>query len=112
MGIGASLAIWLSSVVHSLTRALLAIALVVAPIHAQSRTSSMRKCEVVHGWPTLPAGQILGQTTSVGVDSKGAVFVFHRGDRTWVEPFPTKPIPVSTIWVFDGETGRFLRSWG
>jgi len=97
---------------HTANRAAIAIAVVVMTTHAQSRTASMHKCEVVHGWPTLPPGEILGQTTSVGVDSKGAVFVFHRGDRTWVEPFPAEPIAVATIWVFDGKSGRFLRSWG
>ncbi|GAC1659414.1 MAG: peptidyl-alpha-hydroxyglycine alpha-amidating lyase family protein [Gemmatimonadaceae bacterium] len=69
-------------------------------------------CSVVHGWPTLPAGQLLGQATGVGIDSKGAVLVFHRAGRTWTEPFPTEPISTSTVWAFDGKTGRFLRSWG
>ena len=68
--------------------------------------------EVVHGWPTLPTGEILGQATGVGVDSHGNVLVFHRAERLWVEPFPEEPISTSTVWVFDGTTGQFLRSWG
>lgn len=70
------------------------------------------KCRVVHGWPTLPPGEILGQATGVGIDSKGAVLVFHRAGRTWIEPFPIKPIATPTVWAFDGKSGRFLRSWG
>ena len=68
--------------------------------------------QVVHGWPELPAGEILGQATGVGINSKGEVLVFHRADRTWVEPFPAEPIARTTIAVFDGASGRFLRAWG
>lgn len=67
--------------------------------------------QVVHGWPELPPGEILGEATGVGVDSHGNVLVFHRAGRTWAEPFPTEPIARPTVWVFDS-TGRFLRSWG
>ena len=68
--------------------------------------------EVVRGWPILPPGEILGQATGVGVDSHGNVLVFHRAGRVWAEPFPTEPIARPTVWVFDGSTGQFLRSWG
>lgn len=34
--------------------------------------------EVVHGWPVLPEGQVLGSSTGVGVDSNGNVLIFHR----------------------------------
>ena len=97
------------------TAALLAftfVAFVAVPTFAQSSSASPPSCAVVHGWPRLPTGEILGQATGVGIDSKGAVFVFHRANRTWVEPFPTDPIAVPTIWVFDGKSGRFQKSWG
>jgi peptidylamidoglycolate lyase len=68
--------------------------------------------EVVHGWPELPTGKILGQATGVGVDSHGNVYVFHRAGREWAEPLPTEPIVDPTVWVFDGRSGRLLRSWG
>lgn len=68
--------------------------------------------QVVHGWPALPPGEILGQATGVGVDSRGNVFVFHRAGRTWTDPFPAEPIERPTVWVFEGTTGRFVRSWG
>jgi hypothetical protein len=43
---------------------------------------------VMHGWPLLPDGQILGQATGVAVDSHNHVFVFHRAGREWSDPFP------------------------
>lgn len=68
--------------------------------------------EVVHGWPQLPEGRILGQATGVDVDSDGKVFVFHRAGRNWSED-PALPLILEpTIEVFDGESGRHLRSWG
>lgn len=58
---------------------------------AEPRLSSTTSdCRVVHGWPLLPTGEILGQATGVAVDSRGAVLVFHRAGRTWVEPFPNE----------------------
>ena len=41
------------------------------------------KYHVVHGWPVLPEGEVLGSVAGVGVDSRGSVFVFHRAGRTW-----------------------------
>ena len=92
--------------------ALVLLATVPAGARAQSAGAGTPSCRVVHGWPVLPPGLILGQATGVGIDSKGAVLVFHRADRTWVEPFPTTPIAAPTIWAFDGTTGAFLRSSG
>lgn len=68
--------------------------------------------EVVHGWPVLPAGHLLGQAVGVGVDSRGRVFVFHRAGREWSDPFPTERIAAPTIAVFDGATGDLLAHWG
>lgn len=73
---------------------------------------TVERYEVVHGWPQLPPGEILGQATGVDVDSKGNVWVFHRAGRAWSEPFPIEPIGRPTVWVFDGQTGRLLTSWG
>ena len=72
----------------------------------------VERYQVVHGWPELPPGEILGQATGVDVDSKGNVWVFHRAGREWSEPFPIEPIDRPTVWVFDGQTGRLLTSWG
>jgi peptidylamidoglycolate lyase len=68
--------------------------------------------EVVHAWPKLPEGRILGQATGVDVDSRGNVFVFHRARRTWSTDSALPLIDESTIEVFDGSTGKHLRSWG
>lgn len=68
--------------------------------------------EVVHAWPELPGGRILGQATGVDVDSRGNVFVFHRARRTWSTDSSLPLIDESTVEVFDGSTGRHLRSWG
>lgn len=68
--------------------------------------------EVVHGWPRLPDGHILGQATGVGVDSHNHVFVFHRAGREWTDPFPAEAIEPDTISIFDGESGEQIDSWG
>jgi peptidylamidoglycolate lyase len=81
---------------------------VVRPPHEVATLS----CSAVHGWPILPDGEILGQAVGVGVDSHGAVHVFHRAGRVWAEPLPSDTIAAPTVWVFDGASGRLLRKWG
>jgi peptidylamidoglycolate lyase len=95
----------------ALAAAALAATLLTAASWAQP-THPVERYEVVHGWPELPPGEILGQATGVDVDSKGNVWVFHRAGREWSEPFPTEPIDRPTVWVFDGHTGRLLKAWG
>ena len=77
-----------------------------------SASGSDAKYQVVHGWPVLPEGRILGQGTGVGVDSHDHVFVFHRAGREWADPFPEEPIPDPTIMVFAGSTGALVAEWG
>lgn len=48
-------------------------------------------------WPRIPSGLQIGQTSGVSVDSKGRVYVFHRGERP--------------ILCFDAD-GQLLRYWG
>jgi peptidylamidoglycolate lyase len=55
--------------------------------------------QVVHGWPQLPDGFTFGAVSAVGVDSHNHVFVLHRG-------------PQYPIMMFDGATGKFLKSLG
>jgi len=68
--------------------------------------------EVVHGWPVLPEGHVLGRASGVGVDSHNHVFVFHSAGREWVTPFPEEPIQTATVIMFDGDTGAQLAAWG
>jgi peptidylamidoglycolate lyase len=91
--------------------ALLALLFAIGAV-AEEATRLGARYQVVHGWPELPPGEILGQATGVDVDSKGRVWVFHRAGREWSDPFPTDPIPHATVWVFDAATGRRLESWG
>jgi peptidylamidoglycolate lyase len=69
---------------------------------------------VVHGWPVLPEGEVLGSVAGVGVDSRGEVFVFHRAGRTWPKSdvLDLTPIPRPTVDIFDGHSGILLRRWG
>ena len=89
------------------------IALLVLVI-SQLNLSSVRAAQynVVHGWPILPEGRILGEANGVGVDSRNQVFVFHRAGRVWTDPLPKEPIEAATIAVFDGNTGEMIAEWG
>jgi len=72
------------------------------------------KYQVVHGWPVLPEGKMLGITSAVAVDSHNHVFVLDRNDRVWPDSdiLDTKPIPGAVVEVFDGTTGALLATWG
>lgn len=63
-------------------------------------------------WPTFPEGISLGQATGVAVDSHNHVFIFHRANREWVEPFPDIEIQQDTIYMLNGGTGELHDSWG
>ena len=70
---------------------------------------------VVHGWPVVPDGQVMGWVVSgVGVASTGDVFVLHRAGREWPDTgeLDLRPIPRDTVLVFDGKTGAIRASWG
>ena len=63
---------------------------------AQNKSASYN---VVHGWPTLPEGFILGAASAVAVDSHNHVWLFHRGKTR-------------TIMGFEAETGKMIASFG
>ena len=96
--------------IRALSVAVLSVLFAVT-VKAQS-AERIERYEVVHGWPQLPEGEILGQATGVGIDPKANIWVFHRAGRTWQEPFPTVPIPRATVWSFDAKTGELIKSWG
>jgi peptidylamidoglycolate lyase len=66
---------------------------------------------VVHGWPQLPDGFVLGQVSGVAVDSHNHVFIFHRAENSWAAD-KTHPIASPTVLCFDGASGKLLFSWG
>lgn len=92
--------------------AVLAGWMITATAGAAAQPPSPVPYRVVHGWPDLPEGRVLGSAAGVAVTSRDEVLVFHRANRIWSEPLPTTLIPFPTIAVFDGRTGRFLREWG
>lgn len=69
---------------------------------------------VVHGWPILPDGEVLGAVAGVDVDQHGNVFVFHRSGRVWPESdiLDQSPIARPTVTVFEGKSGALVRRWG
>jgi len=80
--------------------ALLACTLAVGQAAAQAftRSPSGSPCQVVHGWPLLPQGELLGEVSGVGVDSHDNVFVFHRAGREWpdIDVLELTPIVCAT----------------
>ncbi|HWH18034.1 MAG TPA: peptidyl-alpha-hydroxyglycine alpha-amidating lyase family protein [Allosphingosinicella sp.] len=94
------------------THLILASALLLVGCATASDVRRPYAYEVTHGWPQLPEGRILGQATGVDVDSRGNVFVFHRAGREWMDEPPAEMISNPTIEVFDGRSGRHIRSWG
>lgn len=85
--------------------------------NAQGATLDSPSClsyQVVHGWPVLPEGEVLGEVAGVGVDSHGNVFVFHGANRAWPASnvLSLEPIARPTITVFDGQSGSVLARWG
>ena len=63
-------------------------------------------------WLNPHAAQSIGQATGVDVDRSGRVYLFHRAERAWVEPFPAEPIANDTITIIDPTSGRMVASWG
>src|SRR5882724_2439124 len=58
--------------------AAIAVALAAASARSQDvRGRANSGYHVVHGWPVLPEGRVLGAVAGVGVDSHDNVFVFH-----------------------------------
>jgi DNA-binding beta-propeller fold protein YncE len=79
-----------------------------------SQAASRTGYHVVHGWPVLPEGRVLGSVAGCAVDSHNNVFVFHRNSRTWPDSdeLSTAPISLPTVTLFDAQTGRVLAEWG
>jgi peptidylamidoglycolate lyase len=87
----------------------LVAAVFAGPVGAQQNSAD--PYSVVHGWPILPDGMVLGQVSGVAVDSHNHLFVFHRAENSWATD-KTHPIASPTILCFDGASGKLLASWG
>jgi hypothetical protein len=64
-----------------LRRAVVGVLCVVLAATASSgqRREVLGPYEVVHGWPQMPDGRMLGQATGVDLDSRGLVYVSSLG---------------------------------
>ena len=68
--------------------------------------------QVVHGWPELPEGKLLGHVTGIGVNSRNEVFVFRRAENSVSSGTPTQPIAGPAVMVFAAASGKLITSWG
>jgi len=68
-----------------------------APAFGQSGKLADLGYQGVQEWPLLPEGWNFGEVAGIETDSRGHVYVFHRGPHPLIE--------------FEGN-GRFVRSWG
>lgn len=84
----------------------------VMTVLSQSANRAVQGYRVVHGWPELPEGSLLGHVTGVGINSRNEVFVFRRAENSLASGTPTKPVAGPVVLVYDGASGRLLRSWG
>ena len=106
---------------HQLSAAAILISLWLHPSpNAEAQGSLSNRAEVpssytvVHGWPQLPEGEMLGAVAGVAVSPRGDVFVFRRANRLWPisNELDTSTIARPTVLVFDGSSGRLRASWG
>ena len=80
-------------------RLVLAVAGLLAAIHAASIRAADGTYQRIENWAQLPAGTTWGVMSWVDVDASGNVYAFQRAE------------PSAKVMVFDA-AGRYLRSWG
>lgn len=102
---------------------LISLVTVCLPLLSQDESPLTLPFEVVRDWPQLPDGWILGQGSSVAVDSQSRVYALHRGQRPvlcfgrngrllhyWGDgmfcwPHGIRVDPSGNVWITDGGTG-------
>lgn len=119
---------------HNKWRLLLALGMIAASLtpvamSARGATADPRYC-LVDDWPNLPGGLKLGQVAGLDVDTRGVVYVFHRGSKSWAgnpsfvdvartfifglfggDP-STETVTEDAILALHAETGELLSSFG
>ncbi|HEX2676937.1 MAG TPA: hypothetical protein VHM19_09865, partial [Polyangiales bacterium] len=83
-----------------------------APDVADHDSAVTHSYAVVHGWPELSEGFVLGQVSGVAIDSHRHVFVFHRADHPWLDAPGTTVITAPTLLRLSADTGRIEASLG
>src|SRR5262245_19263472 len=86
-------------------------ALLFVPSIGTQTSKTSEPYAVMHGWPRLPDGFVLGQVSGVAVDSHNHIFIFHRAENSWATD-KTRVIASPTVLCFDGASGKLLFSWG
>jgi DNA-binding beta-propeller fold protein YncE len=80
----------------------------VSTIAARPQTPSVPSFVVDPAWPSIPDNWVLGEVTSIAVDSRDHIWVLHRPRSIPPEKRSQAAPPVL---VFDA-TGKLLASWG
>jgi hypothetical protein len=86
---------------------IVALALVAAPAFAQQSAPQIPYDSVPKAL-SLPADLYMGEAAGVAVNSKGHIFVFHRGGSSHGPAFANT---AAQLWEF-GPDGRFIREIG
>jgi hypothetical protein len=86
----------------------LVFALFSASAAAQQQTAPQIPYDSVPNFLKLPPDLYMGEASGVAVNSKGHIFVFHRGGSSQGPAFANT---AAQLWEFDSE-GRFLREIG
>ena len=91
------------------TAAAAAAALAVS-VHAQQPASTARppRFQVDPKWPVIPSDSVLGEVTSIAVDSRDHIWVLHRPRSI---PSERRANAAPPVLEFDAD-GKLLSSWG
>jgi DNA-binding beta-propeller fold protein YncE len=92
----------------SISRLLILVVTLAVPSIAAQSTQSPPAFQVDPSWPTIPNDWVLGEVSSISVDSRDHIWVLHR-PRSIPEGRRAKAAP--PVLEFD-TSGKLLASWG